>query len=266
MESATFFKEIADRVSEVRGKIDDAAKRSGRTGSDVLTVAVTKYSEPNDGEIEGILRAGVFDLGENRAQRFLNKTALWNESQFWQTDASQTFLPQNERNAINEQTLRWHFIGPLQRNKVRRILPFVSLIHSVDSWKLLGTIERILEEEAQNAAARKDVSVLLEVRISDDETKHGFTHSELLDVLPMAAELKRVKIRGLMGMAGLTATQSEARRQFASLRDTLERCRERLPELSEMTELSMGMSGDFEIAVEEGATIVRLGSILYPDK
>jgi pyridoxal phosphate enzyme (YggS family) len=170
--------------------------------------------------------------------------------------------------------LRWHFIGPLQRNKARRILPFVSLLHSVDSLKLLEALDRILSEESERAAAggrRPDepifpetISALLEVRLSDDAAKQGFEPDELFDVLPKTAAFRRVKIRGLMGMAGLTATEAETRRQFATLRELRDRCRTQYPEFSDFTELSMGMSGDFEAAIEEGATLVRVGSILYP--
>ncbi|MBQ9128996.1 MAG: YggS family pyridoxal phosphate-dependent enzyme, partial [Thermoguttaceae bacterium] len=170
--------------------------------------------------------------------------------------------------------LRWHFIGPLQRNKARRILPFVSLLHSVDSLKLLEALDRMLSEESERAASGKrsagepifpeTISALLEVRLSDDAEKQGFEPDELLDVLPKTAAFRRVKIRGLMGMAGLTATEAETRRQFATLRELRDRCRTQFPDFSDFTELSMGMSGDFETAIEEGATIVRVGSILYP--
>ncbi|MCF0234782.1 MAG: YggS family pyridoxal phosphate-dependent enzyme, partial [Thermoguttaceae bacterium] len=159
--------------------------------------------------------------------------------------------------------IRWHFIGNLQRNKARRILPFVAKIHSVDSLRLLEALDRILTEEAAAPDSRfpECVEVLLEVHISNDETKQGFTPDEILNVLPQMAKFPRVKARGLMGMAGLTATPDETRRQFAVLRELRDRCRAQFPDFSE---LSMGMSGDFEIAIEEGATSVRIGSILYP--
>lgn len=273
----SIFSSIKDRVEDIRGRIDEAAKRSGRSGSDVLLVAVSKYAEPSDGVVEGFLRAGVFDLAENRPQRLLEKTELWDRSSFWQGTLSQTFLSaQARKDKTSNETLRWHFIGSLQRNKVRRILPYVSLIHSVDSWKLLETIERVLTEEEIAASKRLTadvetvpfpvkISVLLEAHISEDVSKQGFAPDEIIRILPKVAELKHVEARGLMGMAGLTASPAETRRQFARLRTTLEECRNCYPELTGFTELSMGMSGDFETAIEEGATIVRVGSVLYPD-
>jgi pyridoxal phosphate enzyme (YggS family) len=288
--------EIKGNVERVRERIDAAAERSGRRGSDVTLVAVSKYSAPDDGIVSGLLRAGAFDLGENRPQKFLEKANFWASSPYWNAaEAPLDFVPQALRLPTSENVasegfaeasssapgavssvgrLRWHFIGPLQRNKARRILPFVSLLHSVDSLKLLEALDRILSEESERAATGKRVadepifpetiSALLEVRLSDDAAKQGFEPDELLDVLPKTAAFRRVKIRGLMGMAGLTATEAETRRQFATLRELRDRCRTQFPEFSDFTELSMGMSGDFEAAIEEGATIVRVGSILYP--
>ena len=160
----------------------------------------------------------------------------------------------------------------MQRNKARRILPYVSLIHSVDSWKLIQTLERILQEESERTPLQgaphfpNTVSVLLEANISGDDTKQGTTLQEIEYVLPQAQELKHIKVCGLMGMSGLRSTADETRRQFASLRETLERCQNRYPEMKSFRELSIGMSDDFEIAIEEGATIVRIGSSLYPER
>ena len=295
--------EIKGNVERVRERIDAAAERSGRRGSDVTLVAVSKYSAPDDGIVSGLLRAGAFDLGENRPQKFLEKANFWAASPYWNAaEAPLDFVPESLRSAErgNESTamesvagkdvvdaaqsevgggssvgrLRWHFIGPLQRNKARRILPFVSLLHSVDSLKLLEALDRILSEESERASTGKrsaadpifpeTISALLEVRLSNDAAKQGFEPDELLDVLPKTAAFRRVKIRGLMGMAGLTASETEARRQFATLRGVRDRCRAQFPDFSDFTELSMGMSGDFEAAIEEGATLVRVGSILYP--
>ena len=270
-EASTLFDQIAARYHDTLARIDEAALRSGRTGKDVLLVAVTKYAEPDDGIVEGLLRSGVYDLAENRPQRFLEKVNYWSKTDYWTAEERHDFVPLDLRK-IGAHKINWHFIGNLQRNKARRILPYVSLIHSVDSWKLLETLERILEEENQRILNEDDpkfperVSVLLEVHISQDETKQGFTFSEILEVLPKTAELKHIKVCGLMGMAGLTATKDETRRQFASLREAMDRCRALCPDPSAFNELSMGMSGDFEIAIEEGSTIVRLGSILYPNR
>ncbi len=246
-------------MKDVRERVARAAERSWRSRDDVKIVAVSKYAEPSDGIVEGFARAGLFELAENRPQRLLEKIDYARLSSL---DAVQG----------DWSKIRWHFIGSLQKNKVRKILPYVSLIHSVDSIKLLDALERILDEEAE--AARQDaskpsfpqeISALLEAHISNDDAKQGFAPSELPEAIERALSLKRVKIRGLMGMAGLGVDEEETRRQFRSLRELFERLRERYPELTNFNELSMGMSGDFETAVEEGATIIRLGSILYPD-
>ncbi|MBQ4080006.1 MAG: YggS family pyridoxal phosphate-dependent enzyme [Thermoguttaceae bacterium] len=269
--ASTLFEQIAARYHDTLARIDEAALRSGRTGKDVLLVAVTKYAEPDDGIVEGLLRSGVYDLAENRPQRFLEKVNYWSKTDYWAPEERHGFVPLDLRKSETHK-INWHFIGNLQRNKARRILPYVSLIHSVDSWKLLEALDRILEEENQRIPNEDDlkfperVSVLLEVHISQDETKQGFTFSEILDVLPKASELKHINVCGLMGMAGLKATKDETRRQFASLREAMDRCRALCPDPSTFNELSMGMSGDFEIAIEEGSTIVRLGSILYPNR
>ena len=266
------FRELESRVDEVRCRVDAAARKSGRVGDDVLIVAVSKYAEPNDKIIDGFLRSKIFDLAENRPQRLLEKISVWRDSQYWNETASQVFFPVHDR---SDKLLRWHFIGTLQRNKVRRILPYVSLIHSVDSWRLLETIDRILSEEELAASISTGrnfdtpcfpqvASVLLEVHISGDSTKQGFSPREIFDVLPKLERLQHVRVCGLMGMAGLKASVSEIRRQFALLRHLLEKCQEMFPEFTDLKELSMGMSGDFEIAIEEGATITRLGTILYP--
>ena len=265
------FKQIEAKYRETKERIGEAAVRSGRSEKDVLLVAVSKYAEPDDGIVDAFLRCGATDLAENRPQKFLAKAEYWRESPYWNERRPTEFVPAIDRDDASN-ALRWHFIGNLQRNKARRILPFVSLIHSVDSWKLLEALERILDEEAERGSENdplvfpKRVSVLLEVHISDDDSKQGFSFEEAERALPTALELKRVEVRGLMGMAGLSASRDETRRQFASLRELLERLRERYPEARDFRELSMGMSGDYETAIEEGSTIVRIGSSLYPQK
>ncbi|MBR4753544.1 MAG: YggS family pyridoxal phosphate-dependent enzyme [Thermoguttaceae bacterium] len=271
-DESSIFEQIKERLAEVGARIEESARRSGRSKNDVLLTAVTKYSGPNDGIVEGFLRSGIYDLAENRPQKFMEKALFWNQSQWGDVSSTCFFRSANERTSDDVPVLRWHFIGNLQRNKARRILPFVSLIHSVDSWKLLETLERILREEAERPPQAnepsfpKSVSVLLEAHISNDVSKQGMTLEEIEDVFPKAFEFEHVKVCGLMGMAGLTATPDETRRQFASLRNVLERIQNRYPEFKHFRELSMGMSGDFETAIEEGSTIVRIGSILYPKR
>ena len=149
----------------------------------------------------------------------------------------------------------------------------MSLIHSVDSWNLLETIERIVVEEETKEASTSTasfpncVSVLLEAHISEDSTKQGFDPQELLELFPkMEERFPHIRFRGLMGMGGLHASPTELRRQFALLRSLFEKCQRYISNKEQFTELSMGMSDDFEVAIEEGSTMVRIGSALYPSK
>ena len=227
---------IAANVQEVRQRIDHAAVKSGRTGSDVRLVAVSKYADLGDGTTGALLAAGCPDLGEARPQRLLEKAEHYAN------------LP-----------IQWHLIGALQRNKVRKILPVATLIHSLDSLRLAEAIDRIAEEEQL-----PPVPCLLEVALSQDAEKHGVEPGNVLEVLDAIGTYKNIIVQGLMGMAGLESEDSQVRQEFELLRKTAESARNRgLPPNVLLTELSMGMSGDFEIAIEEGATIVRIGSTLF---
>jgi len=241
---------IAANVEAVRQRIREATVRVGRSEADVTLIAVTKYASTTDGIVNALLAAGCGDLGESRPQALQEK--------------AEHFPPPPPPLLKGEGTIRWHLIGPLQRNKVRKILPSVSLIHSVDSIRLAEAIDRIADDLSSETGQPIRPRCLLEVAISDDDAKHGFEAEELPCVLDRLAVLRHVSFLGLMGMSGLDATGAEIRRQFADLRCLAESLRERgTPENVSLTKLSMGMSDDFEIAVEEGATLVRIGSLLY---
>jgi pyridoxal phosphate enzyme (YggS family) len=173
-------------------------------------------------------------LGESRPQ------------QIWDRAAQLADLP-----------VRWHLIGHLQRNKVRRTLPLLSMIHSIDSLRLAEAID----ETAAELSLR--VPVLLEVHVSGEETKGGIEPDEIEPLLPALAKCSRLDIRGLMCMAALDGGQSTAHRDFAALRNLRDRLRANCPPNVRLDDLSMGMSGDYEAAIEEGATIVRVGSALF---
>jgi pyridoxal phosphate enzyme (YggS family) len=153
--------------------------------------------------------------------------------------------------------IRWHLIGHLQRNKIRRTLPLVNCIHSVDSLRLLEAIE----QEAGSLGRRIDV--LLEVNVSGDAAKHGFQPAELEPVLGQIAGRSHTAVRGLMTMAALEGGAERARRDFSALRELRDRLAPHSPPGVSLEELSMGMSEDFEVAIEEGATMVRVGSALF---
>jgi pyridoxal phosphate enzyme (YggS family) len=223
---------VAENLESVRGRIVAAAARSGRTADAISLVVATKYVTTD--LAAAVITAGCRDLGESRPQE------LW---------AKATALP--------DPAIRWHLIGHLQRNKIRRTLPLVSLIHSIDSQRLLAAIN----EEAKLAG--RIVPILLEVNISGDAAKTGLAPEELEPLVAEASALEYVEVRGLMGMAGLEGDDTVARRDFIRLRTLRDRLARNLPPQFTLDDLSMGMSGDFEIAIEEGATIVRLGSLLF---
>jgi pyridoxal phosphate enzyme (YggS family) len=196
----------------------------------VTLVAVTKTV---GAEVAAELAClGVTELGESRPQELWRKAAA---------------LP----------AVHWHLIGHLQRNKVERTLPLVSLIHSVDSLRLLGA----LEQEA--VKQKRTVDVLLEVNVSRETSKHGLAPSEIEQLAEPAATLQRLRVRGLMTMAALAEDPETCRPTFAQLRQLCDRLRERFGPPHDLRHLSMGMSNDFEVAVEEGATLVRLGTVLF---
>jgi pyridoxal phosphate enzyme (YggS family) len=223
---------IGDNLSRVRQRIAAAAARGGRQAEEIKLLAVTKYV--GNVEIRVLVQAGCTDLGESRPQ------------QLWQKARELADLP-----------IRWHLIGHLQRNKVRRTLPFVSMIHSADSLRIIKT----MDETAAELGRR--VPILLEVNTSGDPAKGGFQAPEVEALLPELAMFRHVEIQGLMCMASLEGGQVAARHDFAALRELRDRMRSNCPPEIVLDELSMGMSGDYETAVEEGATIVRIGSALF---
>jgi len=223
---------ISENVARVRQRIAEAAARSGRTADAITLVAVTKYVGPAEARV--LIEAGCTVMGESRPQQ------LWEKAE-----------------ALRDLPVRWHMIGPLQRNKVRRTLPLVEMVESIDGPRLIAAIDRIGGEISRR------VPVLLEVNISGEPAKHGFDVDAVEPLLAELAGYDHVEIRGLMCMAGLEGTLDDARREFALLRRLRDRLRENCPEGVAMDELSMGMSGDYEVAIEEGATMVRVGSALF---
>jgi hypothetical protein len=223
---------LLDNLAEIRRRIAAAAKRSGRPVSAVTLVAATKTVDV--ATARALAEAGCLDLGESRPQKL------------WQKAAELADLP-----------VRWHLIGHLQRNKVERTLPLATLIHSVDSLRLLAAID------AAAGLSDRTVPVFLEVNISGDRTKHGLMPGEMPVRIAEAAAFRHVQIRGLMAMAALEGGPERARHDFRTLRQLRDHLRESAPAGISLDELSMGMSDDFEVAIEEGATLVRIGSALF---
>lgn len=232
MQSADPHKIIARNLADVQSAISAAAVQSGRKPEDIRLIAVTKYVGAD--LIQPMYDAGIREIGESRPQD------LWAKA-----------------SAMREIPFRWHLVGHLQRNKVRRTLSIVSLIQSVDSIKLL----RAIDNEAKSLGQR--VQVLLEANTSGDKAKHGFSSRELTSAVMESLTLKDVEVRGLMTMAARLGGRDEARRNFAALRELRDSIRPHLPTHVPLDELSMGMSGDFEEAILEGATMIRIGSALF---
>jgi pyridoxal phosphate enzyme (YggS family) len=234
---------IADNLRRVRERIARAAESCGRRADEITLVGVTKYVGTR--EATELLAAGCLDLGESRPQE------LWSKAG-------------ELASASGSIKSRWHLIGHLQRNKIRHTLSLVALIHSVDTFRLLAAIDaeaRALAEIGDNISSR--ARLLLEVNTSGETAKHGLAPDEVEPLLAAAAQFPHVTVCGLMTMAALEGGPAVAARNFAALRELRDRLRSHVPDVVHLDELSMGMSGDFESAIREGATIVRVGSALW---
>jgi len=211
--------------NNLRSIIDDIPKK-------VTLVAVSK-TKPVD-LIKNAYDCGQRDFGENKVQELVNKYEM---------------LPKD---------IKWHMIGHLQRNKVKYIAPFVYLIHSVDSVRLLNEINKQAEKN------NKTINVLLQIDISDDNTKFGFSFNEIDNLLnsDLINELNNVKIEGLMGMASFTLNEKTIKDQFTSLKNLYHSYKNKL----NFKILSMGMSGDYKIAIECDSNLIRLGSSIFGNR
>ena len=224
---------VSENYLEIEKRKNAAAVRSGRKPEDVLLLAVTKTHTPE--EINEAIDAGATDIGENKVQEILEKYD-------------------------SVKPVRWHLIGHLQTNKVKNVIDKVVMIHSVDSVKLAGEIDK------RARAAGIVMDVLLQVNIADEETKTGLPVSELFTVIDdIAGRLHNIRIRGLLCIPPAGDTPEDARCYFAQARELFERMKTLSydEEYYKPDILSMGMSGDFEVAIEEGSNLVRVGSSIF---
>jgi len=221
---------IGEGLARVREDIAEALQKSGRGSDEVRILVATKYYEP--GQISTLAEAGVDLLGENRAEDLVRKQEIFGDR------------------------FEWHFIGHLQRRKAKIVVPRVSLIHSVDSARLIQEItKRVPEGDA--------AEVLFQVNVSGEESKYGVSEDEVEALLEAAAGTEgRVRARGFMTLAPLVERPEDIRYVFAKLRAIRDRLRQSWSPHFDLSELSMGMSGDYAVAVEEGATLVRIGRML----
>lgn len=220
-------------MSEIKEKLE--ALKS-ELPANVKLVAVSKY-KPVEMIIE-TYETGLRDFGENYVQELVEKYEQ---------------MPKDTN---------WHFIGHLQTNKVKYIAPFVSLIHSVDSFKLL--------KEINKQAAKNDrvIECLLQIFIAEEDTKTGMDISELKDILKSEElkNLKNIKIVGLMGMSTFTDNIAQVRNEFKKLKACFDQYKDHITDNIELMEVSMGMSGDYNLAIEEGSTMVRVGSAIFGNR
>jgi PLP dependent protein len=223
---------IAQNVENIRHRIAEACNRARRDPGEVTLIAVTKMVE-ND-VIREVVEAGVFDLGENYVQQICDKRAN-----------------------LADDRVKWHFIGHLQTNKVKYIADWISMVHSVDSLNLGRELSKRL------ARHRRTLPVLVEVNTSGEESKFGVDAESAPELLRELKNLPNLSVQGLMTMAPLSADPEESRPAFSrlrQLRDSLQEQGMQLPVLS------MGMTNDFEVAIDEGSTMVRIGTAIFSER
>jgi pyridoxal phosphate enzyme (YggS family) len=224
---------IDERLAEVRARMAEASRKAGRKPEETELVAVTKTHPPE--AIQEAIAAGQIVFGENRVQEALAKMPLVSSR------------------------ARWHFIGHLQKNKVRQALPVFEMLHSIDSLALARDVQRIAEEDGQRPR------VLLEVNVAGEGSKFGFKPAALEQELEtLIAEAPRLDVGGLMAIPPFALKAEDSRKYFAMLRELRDGLQEKLR--VGLPELSMGMSGDYAVAIEEGATLVRVGTAIFGER
>ena len=235
---------IAARIKHIKGTINSACKRTGRDPNEVKLVVVTKSVTLE--AVKEVINLGVTELGENRVQQLKKISSEVDD-----------FLRGLAGGSATPKAINWHMIGHLQRNKVRQVLPIAVLIHSVDTLRLA--------EEINTAAAKMDSrpKVLLQVNCSNEPQKYGVPVGAATHLAEQIETLPNLQLAGLMTMAPLTHNKDVVRACFVRARELFVEMRGEKIVGPHFTELSMGMSSDYEVAVEEGATILRIGSAIF---
>ena len=222
---------LKENLSDVEERISEACKRAGRNRDDVTLIAVSK-TKPVE-MINKLMEAGIQEFGENWVQELKDKTEQIKEP------------------------VKWHLIGHLQRNKVKYIVDKVAMIHSVDSYRLAEQID--IEAKKKGIT----VDVLVEVNVAEEESKFGLTLEEVEALIRDIAALENVHVKGLMTIAPFVANPEENRMIFRKLRQLSVDIKSKNIDNVCMDELSMGMTNDFEVAIEEGATLIRVGTAIF---
>ena len=222
---------IKENVAEVEARIQAACERAGRRREDITLIAVSKTKPVRD--IYEVMETGIKDFGENKVQEMCDKMEMI------------------------QQPLNWHMIGHLQRNKVKYIVDKATLIHSVDSLRLAQQIS----QEAQKKLVESNI--LIEVNVAEEESKFGLSTAEVIQMVEEISKLPSVHIKGLMTVAPFTDNPEENRPYFRNLKQLAVDIAEKNIDNVTMSVLSMGMTGDYEVAIEEGATMVRVGTGIF---
>ena len=220
---------LRENTERVFQQIKNASQQAGRENDTVSVIAVTKYVEVSIAE--ALLSLGVHHIGENRVDKFLEKY-----------------------NALKDYDLTWHLIGTLQRRKVKDVINYVDYFHALDSVKLAEEIQK---------RSNRVIKCFLQVNISQEESKHGFSKEELLAALPVLASLDNIEYVGLMTMAPFEASSEELNEIFKATQDLQLEIREKQIPNMPMMDLSMGMSRDYKEAIHHGSTFVRIGTAFF---
>ncbi len=240
---------LAEKLEAVRERIATACAAAKRDDAEVNLIAVTKYAAPE--QVRELLQLGVGDLGESQVQQLTQRAMQLNEFHARRVQHGDEGVAPK---------LRWHMIGHVQRNKIKALLPYAAVVHSVDSLRLA--------EDMDQAAAKIDKRqpVLLQVNASEEASKSGVAVGAAVHLAEQIDSMPNLQLMGLMSMAELGAAEAKIRHTFARTREVFEEMKWQKIGGSSMRHLSMGMSEDFELAIAEGATLVRVGTLLFGGK
>ncbi|MDK2810625.1 MAG: dependent protein [Petroclostridium sp.] len=225
--------QLKDNISNIRTRIAQAAERAGRNAEEITLVAVTKTVDA--GIINEAIKLGINHIGENKVQEIIQKYDLIDRTQ----------------------GVKWHLIGHLQTNKVKYIVDKVDLIHSIDSVKLAMEVNKRAEK------INKIMEVLIQVNVAGEESKFGISVEQCDEFVKEISRLPNIRVKGLMTIAPYTQDPEEVRPYFRKLKDLSIDIKQKKYDNVDMEYLSMGMTGDFEVAIEEGANIVRVGTAIF---
>lgn len=240
---------LAERLAEIRQRIAAAATKAGRDPAEVTLIAVTKAAAPE--QVRELLQLGVGDLGESRVQVLTQKVSQVNEFFQRRQKSGDESLPAR---------IRWHLIGHLQRNKAKAVLPLVDFIHSIDSLRLAEELETLAGKLG------KKIPVLLQINASEEPSKYGVAVGASVHLAEQIDSMSHLAMVGLMTMAPLDATPDAARFVFSRTHEIFEEMKWHKIGGAAFKHMSMGMSNDFEAAIAEGATMLRIGTALFGGK